>query len=165
MPNQRNQPPAQTANPVACGGQAVQDANRSYSQWFAVPTYPFTPKSTARMKAGQFWGVPVGEQRFAGGAVLSIAKKENGQRDSRRFLADLLDWIGRDQPTAAEIVGRRIVAYGYAHLKAITENGGTLVGEVEPWWPWPPELENLDNTPTWGYSVISILARKYYASA
>ncbi len=114
------------------------------------------------MKAGQFWGVPVGQRGFACGVVLSIEKKQNGKRDSRRFLAGLLDWAGPEQPTAAKILGHRVIEYGYAHLKTITENGGALIGEVEPWWPWPPELENLDNTSTWGYRVISILAQKYY---
>ena len=95
---------------------------------------------------------------------MSIEKKENGKRDSRRFLAGLLDWAGSHQPTAAEIFGRRVVAHAYAHLKTITENGGVLVGEVEPWWSWPPESENIDNTPTWGYSAISKLARKYYGN-
>ena len=61
-----------------------------------------------------------------------------------------------------QIVGRCVIEYGYAHLKTITENGGALIGEVEPWWPWPPELANLDNTSTWGYRVISILAQNYY---
>ena len=113
------------------------------------------------MKAGQFWGVPIQGQSFGCGVVLSIERKGSGKRDSRRFLAGLLDWAGRQEPTRAQITKRRVIAYGFAHLKTITENGGSLLGEVEPWWHWPPELENLDNIPTWGYSVISILAEKH----
>jgi hypothetical protein len=59
-------------------------------------------------------------------------------------------------------VGRQVIAHGFAHLKTITENGKCLLGEVEPWWHWPAEIENLDMTPTWGYSVISILAEKHH---
>jgi hypothetical protein len=126
--------------------------------------YPFVPKSTARMKSGQFWGVPLSGQCFGCGVVLSIEKKANGQRDKRRFLAGLLDWTGRDKPSQAEISGRRVIAHGFADLKTVTENGGSLLGEVQPWWHWPPELENLDNTPTWGYRVISMLAEKHRKS-
>jgi hypothetical protein len=113
------------------------------------------------MKAGQFWGVPLSGQFFGCGIVLSIEKKSNGHRDTRRFLAGLLDWIGRCKPSQPEISGRRVIAYGFAHIKTVTENGGSLLGEVQPWWHWPPELENLDNTPYWGYRVISILAEKH----
>jgi len=124
--------------------------------------YPLVPKSTARMKAGQFWGVPIGGRGFGCGVVLSIERKVNGKRDTRRFLAGLLDWSGPEHPTSVQIVGRPVIAHGFVHLKTITENGGALIGEVEPWWEWPQEIHNLNKIPTWGYRVISILAKKHY---
>ena len=129
---------------------------------FTVNGYPFIPKSTARMKAGQFWGVPLRGKGFACGIILSIEKKHNGKRDSRRFLAGLLNWVGLENPTPTQIIGREVIAHGFAHLKTITENGRCLLGEVEPWWPWPPELENLHIISTWGYGVISVLAQHYF---
>lgn len=128
---------------------------------FAVSAYPLIPESTAGMKAGQFWGVPISVRGFGCGVILSIEKKANGKRDSRRFLAGLLDWAGSEQPARAQIAGRRVIAHGFAYLKTITENGACLLGEVEPWWQWPPELENVDSIPTWGYRVIAILARRH----
>ena len=124
--------------------------------------YPLLPKSTARIKAGQFWGVPIEGRGFGCGVILAIERKLTGKRDTRRFLAGLLDWSGPKHPTSTQIVGRRVIAYGFAHLKTITENGGALIGEVEPWWEWPPEIQNMNNIPTWGYSVVSILAEKYH---
>jgi hypothetical protein len=56
----------------------------------SVPTYPFTPKSTAQMAVVQFWSIPLPGNYYACGIVLQF-KKQNGRRDSRIFLAGLLE--------------------------------------------------------------------------
>ena len=40
-------------------------------------------------------------------------------------------------------------------------SGGEIIGEVEPWWEWPPEVSGRDDIPTAGYNVLNLLAKKY----
>ena len=127
--------------------------------------YPFRPKSTARMKDGQFWGIPLQYGAFACGIVLSIKRTTTGTRDSRRFWAGILDWFGACQPNAEAIRGRKIVAHAFAHIKTITDNGGDIIGEVSPWWNWPAEIDVQDDIHTWEYMDISILAEKLRTNA
>ena len=63
-------------------------------------------------------------------------------------------------PTPADIVGHKVEAQAFAHIKTITENGGSILGETKPWWDWPEEIDQRDDFRTWGFKVISILAEK-----
>src|SRR5262249_10570900 len=38
----------------------------------AEPTYPFVPRSTAYLRPGQFWAIPLSDGRFACGRVLAL---------------------------------------------------------------------------------------------
>src|SRR5689334_1475440 len=93
-----------------------------------APTkYPFVPKSTASLEPGQFWSIPLQSGRFACGRVLQL-KEIRGRRDSRIFLAGLLDWVGSEPPTSDSISRRRAVEQGEVHVKTIHENGGQILG-------------------------------------
>lgn len=50
-----------------------------------------------------------------------------GSRTS--FHAGLLDWVGTDPPTAESIAGATLVEVGHAHIDAISDEGGAILGE------------------------------------
>ena len=93
-------------------------------------TYPFEPKSNAYLRSGQFWGVPLSDGRFACGRVLGVPPKDDDflWLSSKIFVAGLMDWVGDAPPTAESIAGTELLAQGLAHVKAIRENGGLVLG-------------------------------------
>jgi hypothetical protein len=97
--------------------------------------YPFTPKSNAHLKPGQFWPVPLSDGRFGCGRVLGT-EREPGYGARTWFLGGLLDWVGVEPPTAESIAGAGLLEFGHAHVDAISENG-PILGER------PPEADNL----------------------
>ncbi|MES2658479.1 MAG: hypothetical protein V4689_07665 [Verrucomicrobiota bacterium] len=145
--------------------------------------YPFQPKSTANLRAGQFWPIRLPDGGFACGMVLDVVK------DSKReFLAGLIDWHGPAEPIEAEIGGQPLVAQGIGHVKMILEGYGQITGtlplEAAPPTPmlwaehlggreWglfrglelidrirPDVAEKYPRRGTWGYNVINLLAAK-----
>ena len=93
-------------------------------------TYPFEPRSNAYLRAGQFWGVPLSDGRFACGRVLGVPPKDDEflWLNSKIFVAGLMDWVGESPPTAESIAGSRLLEQGKAHVKAIRENGRYILG-------------------------------------
>ena len=89
--------------------------------------YPFVPKSTAHMREGQFWDIPLSNGRFACGRVLQF-NMQNGKRHSRIFLAGLIDWCGKKLPTVTSIAGRALLRQGAVHIQTITWNKGAIRG-------------------------------------
>jgi hypothetical protein len=94
------------------------------------PAYPFEPRSNAHLEAGQFWGIPLSDGRFACGRVLAVPRVPDPAYpvNARTFLAGLLDWVGDAPPTQETIAGARIRDQGFAHVKSIRENGGLVLG-------------------------------------
>lgn len=90
--------------------------------------YPFTPKSTASLVPGQFWGIPLKNGTFACGRVLSFSIDERGRRHTWYFLAGLIDWSGVVPPTAESIAGKKVIAFGSAHMDAILDHGRKILG-------------------------------------
>jgi hypothetical protein len=123
--------------------------------------YPFRPKSTAHLKPGQYWSFKVEGNRFVAGVVISLRRKD-GTIDRRLFLAGLLDWCGDTVPQPHDLESKSIRERGFAHIKAIAENGGEILGEFSPCWDFPSEIEPTDSISTWGYGVIRVYAQKYY---
>ena len=146
-------------------------------------TYPFQPKSTANLQAGQFWPIRLPDGGFGCGMVLDVVS------DSRReFLAGLIDWYGQEEPLHTEIMERSLIAQGIGHVKMILEGyawiTGTLPSEVPPPSPmlWTEHLggrewglfrgltlvehigsneaEKYPRRSTWGYNFINLLAAK-----
>ena len=92
------------------------------------PTYPFRPKSTASLRAGQFWAVPFGAGLFACGRVLQLNGAEIPMK-SKAFFGGLHRWVGNVPPTTESIAGATVLAAGVMHIRAITETGGEVLGE------------------------------------
>lgn len=92
--------------------------------------YPFEPKSNAYLEPGQFWGIPLSDGRFACGRVLEVRRDpdEFVPVSSRIFLAGLHRWVGDRPPTSEDIAGAPLLAQGFAHVRAIRENGGMVLG-------------------------------------
>ena len=90
--------------------------------------YPFIPKSTAYLKPGHFWSIPLDNGRFACGRVIQMQFKENGKQDARGFLAGLLDWSGDEPPRSETIADCKTIAQGTVHVMTIGENGGQVLG-------------------------------------
>jgi Immunity protein 26 len=160
----------------------------------ARPAYPFVPKSTAYLEAGQFWAIPLTDGRFACGRVLAVPheKDPNIMVGTRAFLAGLLDWVGDAPPDGDAIAGTRLVAQGFAHIKAIMTTGGVILG-IRPldldhlvpsrWksheaggtvWvyegatrlhPISPDERSLPIISVWGYSVIRDLAERSFVGS
>jgi hypothetical protein len=89
--------------------------------------FPFMPKSTAYLQPGQFWQIPVDNGKFACGRVVQFDYR-NGKKDSRCFLAGLMNWLGNEPPSADSIAGYRVIEQGLVHIKTIVENGGAILG-------------------------------------
>ena len=91
------------------------------------PGYPFIPHSTAYLVPGHFWSIPLAGGGFGCGRVIQL-RRESGKRDSRIFLAGLMDWAGESPPTAGGLAGRGVLAQGGVHVKTISENQGEVCG-------------------------------------
>jgi hypothetical protein len=90
--------------------------------------YPFQPKSTANLKPGQYWAVPLPSGKFACGRILQLNATEIPSK-SRAFFGGLLEWLGNQPPTSEDIAGCPLIAFGNMHIKAITTTGGVIIGE------------------------------------
>jgi hypothetical protein len=128
---------------------------------FSKEMKTFAPKSTNHLKPGHFWSIPIDEGRFGCGVVLSLHLNREGKKQTRSFLAGLLDWTGDAPPSASQIEIREVIETRFAHIKTILMSGGEIIGEVDPWWDWPPEISGNDQIPTAGYNVFNILAKKH----
>jgi hypothetical protein len=158
-----------------------------------APQYPFVPKSNRWLEPGQYWAVPLSDGRFACGRVLDVPREPDLHVPVSRvlFLAGLLDWVGPTPPTSRAIAGAGLLAQGFAHIKAITTTGAAVLGRCDleadgivaaPWrshegggtvWvyegarrvrPATAADRDLPVMGTWGYSVITVLAERAFAT-
>ncbi len=100
------------------------------------PSYPFVPRTTTQLKAGQFWPIALSDGRFACGRVLGL--RRSGRPSRMWFVAGLLDWVGTAPPTPETIAEARPFAVGIARIEAISEGGGAIIGER------PLELDGIE---------------------
>jgi hypothetical protein len=127
------------------------------------PEFPFIPKSTSHLERGQFWAIPLTNGRFGAGCVVG-RQLLNGKPRSRSFIAGVIEWCGPEIPTISILKNCRVLKYGFAHIKAITESGGSILGMASLQLDSLPfELETLEIS-TWGYAFANKLAEKYAAS-
>ena len=96
----------------------------------ARPAYPFEPRSNARLEPGQLWSVPLPDGRFACGRVLAVPREPDPAYpvNTRAFLAGLMRWVDSQPPTPERIAGAPLLAQGFAHVLAIQESGGSILG-------------------------------------
>src|SRR5262245_15501937 len=89
---------------------------------------PLIPKTTAHLRPGQFWSIPLSDGRFGCGRVLR-AETGSATGGRTRFIGAVLDWVGDEPPTADSIAGAQVLAVGNAHVRVISFDGGAIVGE------------------------------------
>jgi hypothetical protein len=75
------------------------------------------------------------------------------------FIAGVINWVGSQPPTQAELFGRSVVRFAFAHLKAIAESGGQILGSTAlHLGDIPTEAETLSLS-VWGFGVPKIFAQ------
>lgn len=128
------------------------------------PGFPFRPKSTSYVRAGDFWGIPLRRGGwYACGRVLRVW-------DSRvHVTTGLLDWCEPDPPTTDSIAGARVLRYSMAHIKSIGLTGGSLLGHrpLADDGGWVALVGAPDRGPglhegAWGLVFIEDLAHSYF---
>jgi hypothetical protein len=102
-------------------------------------------------------------KRFAAACVISKLVW-GGKVHTRIFLAGLLDWSGGAYPTGAELTRVRILESGATHVKTITENGGHILGVARINGIHDSPITKTDDIHTWGFSVVKVLAEKYFGT-
>jgi len=123
------------------------------------PDYPFVPKSTRYLKRGQFWAIPLGGGRYGAGCVVGVCLNQ-GTPSTRLFIAGVLHWVGNHVPSSIHLQGCSLAEFGFAHLKAITESGGSILGTAELELSTTPTEANDASIPTWGYNVPRVIAKR-----
>ena len=121
--------------------------------------YSLVPKSTSRLRRGQFWPISLSDGRFGAGCVLGEFWRNN-KKDARGFIAGVVNWIGSNPPTEADLEGVGIYRYAFAHIKCISEAGASIIGEANLEYGNIPEVADSLSMPAWGYDVPVILAHK-----
>jgi hypothetical protein len=93
-----------------------------------MTTYPLIPKTTAHLRPGQFWSIPLSDGRFGCGRVL---RADHDRPSGRRtwFVAAVLDWVGHSPPSSEAIAGSPLLEAGNAHVRLISFAGGAILGE------------------------------------
>jgi len=79
------------------------------------------------MVEGQFWDIPLSNGLYACGRVLQF-DYSTGKKDSRGFLAGLLDWTGQRLPDFESIAGTKLLYQGDVHIRTIAFNKGLIRG-------------------------------------
>ena len=93
-----------------------------------MATYPLVPKTTAHLRPGQFWSIPMADGRFGCGRVLRV--DTGGRSGGRtRFIGAILDWVGDSPPSSEAIDGSPVLAVGNAHVRLVSFGGGAILGE------------------------------------
>lgn len=84
-------------------------------------TYPFIPKTTSKVQAGDFWSIRLDDGRYAAGRVLQVLGRVT-------VLGGVLDWSGDEPPTENTIAGARVLAAGRMHIKTFADCGDGIRG-------------------------------------
>ena len=90
-------------------------------------TYPFEPKSTRFLAAGQFWPIRLSSGRYCCGRVMRLYP-DVPQWKRRGFLAGLMDWSDVEPPTSETLAGHKTCAQGFVTIKTIQETGSAITG-------------------------------------
>lgn len=93
------------------------------------PTYPFTPRSTVHLVPGQFFSFPLPSGGYSCCQVLPGVWPYRPPTRTR-FPVGLLGWRGNSPAVAADLVGRVVVARGWAHVGLFAEYGVAVSGEA-----------------------------------
>jgi len=128
-----------------------------------MPQTPFIPKSTKFLERGHFWAIPLEGGGFGAGCVVGECC-DSGKPSTRLFIAGVAAWHGESPPTASVLAGRAILEYGFAHILAITQSGGEVLGTAQLQFGSTPTQSQSLSLSTWGFGVPAIIAAKHAAS-
>jgi hypothetical protein len=92
-----------------------------------MQSYPFKPKSSANLRLGDFWALPLAGGKYGCGRVIAL-KPKTGIGSRSMLLAGLMNWIGSTPPTAEGLAGCTTLVQGQIHLRSIWETGGEILG-------------------------------------
>ncbi len=152
-------------------------------------SYPFIPKSNAKLKPGHFWPVKLSNGKYACGVVLAVP--QGGTYSTRHFYVGLLDWVGDSKPTVDSLDSSRLklLREGNVHIKTISIHNEAIEGcidlvkndleielvvECQVYDQYSNVLrgyevvrkatrqdhETLQTKSTWGYDIITLYANK-----
>lgn len=127
--------------------------------------YPFVPRSNRFLAAGQYWAVPLPNERFACGRVMSVPAF--GPHDRVGVVVGLMDWVGDAPPTYDAIGGHKVLEQAKSRFEAISMTGGQVLG-IRPLQldGLIPALFDEDHVGAvhrvWGSLVIRDLAEQYF---
>jgi len=89
--------------------------------------YPFEPKSTRYLVAGQFWPIRLLNGSYCCGRVIRLYPDVQEWK-SKGFLAALMDWNDTEPPTSEALAGRKTCAQAFATIKTIRVTGPMITG-------------------------------------
>lgn len=92
-----------------------------------MPPYPFKPKSSANLRPGDYWALPLAGGKYGCGRVIAL-KPMAGTGSRSMLLAGLMNWIASKPPTTDGLAGCTTIAQGQIHLRSIWETGGVILG-------------------------------------
>jgi hypothetical protein len=121
--------------------------------------YPFVPGSTTRLHRGQFWPILLPSGQY--GAACVVGEMVNdGVKNSRLFIAGVLQWIGDSPPGAEQLSQIKLYRYGFLHIKSIKESGLPILGEANIDFADAPHVAASLELSTWGYRFPVLLCEQ-----
>jgi hypothetical protein len=91
-------------------------------------SFPFVPRSSRDLFAGDYWAVPLANHRFGCAVVTDLLTSGAGSRVA--LIAGLLDWMGDAPPTPLHVEKSAIFAQGLTRIEAITKTGSQIIGNA-----------------------------------
>jgi hypothetical protein len=128
------------------------------------PGYPFAPPTTTHLRTGDFWAIPLRRGGwYACGRVVRVLDGRS------RVIAGPMDWCEPTLPTAGVLQGRRVLKFGTANVRSITETGGPILGNapLEDEAAWDARLRQPGEVPrvgdvTFGAEGLESAAHEYF---
>ena len=121
--------------------------------------YPFVPRSTSHLLAGQFFSFALSDARFACGRVLSTAWPDSNGRRSL-FYFGLMEWCGDTKASSEDLEGRGLLYENWGHVVMFSDYTCTIDGYR------PLELDGIKPSPNddsaAGRGVLKNMAERYF---
>ena len=121
---------------------------------------PIPPKSTAHLRRGDFWALPLADGSFGAGCVVGDCIR-GSKKHTRLFIAGVVAWQGQEPPNVTDVKDRPVIAHAFAHIKTITSSGGCIIGRGQIYFGDLPNSAVSLSLPTWGYGMPTILADRF----
>lgn len=104
----------------------VDDARaQRQTERVASRTFPFAPRSAARLSVGDLLAVPNEDGTWA---VLQVSALRTGPGSRSAFGVGVLPWRGASPPTAAAIEGMEFLEHALTRIEIFSDGGVEVVG-------------------------------------